>query len=65
MECVDWTGGQIGNNDSADDMKNSQSSFPTHYFLIYTASGVVKRALRAKHSQDTSHDSKLVPEEVC
>ena len=22
MECVDWTGGQIGNNDSADDMKN-------------------------------------------
>ena len=22
IECVDWTGGQIGNNDSADDMKN-------------------------------------------
>ena len=22
VECVDWTGGQIGNNDSADDMKN-------------------------------------------
>ena len=21
IECVDWTGGQIGNNDSADDMK--------------------------------------------
>ena len=20
-ECLDWTGGQIGNNDSADDMK--------------------------------------------
>ncbi|KAI3401455.1 hypothetical protein diail_10889 [Diaporthe ilicicola] len=22
IECVDWTGGQIGNNDSADDMRN-------------------------------------------
>ena len=22
VECVDWTGGQIGNNDSADDVKN-------------------------------------------
>ena len=22
IECVDWTGGQIGNNDSADDVKN-------------------------------------------
>ena len=22
IECLDWTGGQIGNNDSADDMKN-------------------------------------------
>ncbi|KAL9000875.1 MAG: hypothetical protein Q9169_000630 [Polycauliona sp. 2 TL-2023] len=22
IECVDWTGGQIGNNDSADDIKN-------------------------------------------
>ncbi|TVY42977.1 putative formamidase [Lachnellula occidentalis] len=22
IECIDWTGGQIGNNDSADDMKN-------------------------------------------
>ena len=22
IECVDWTGGQIGNNDSADDMLN-------------------------------------------
>jgi len=21
-KCCDWTGGQIGNNDSADDMKN-------------------------------------------
>lgn len=21
IECVDWTGGQIGNNDSAEDMK--------------------------------------------
>ena len=26
IECVDWTGGQIGNNDSADDMKNSMYS---------------------------------------
>ena len=22
IECLDWTGGQIGNNDSADDIKN-------------------------------------------
>jgi formamidase len=22
IECLDWTGGQIGNNDSADDVKN-------------------------------------------
>ncbi|TVY23297.1 putative formamidase [Lachnellula hyalina] len=22
IECIDWTGGQIGNNDSADDIKN-------------------------------------------
>lgn len=22
IECVDWTGGQIGNNDSADDMRD-------------------------------------------
>lgn len=22
IECIDWTGGQIGNNDSADDVKN-------------------------------------------
>lgn len=22
IECVDWTGGQIGNNDSADDIRN-------------------------------------------
>jgi formamidase len=22
IECVDWTGGQIGNNDTADDVKN-------------------------------------------
>ncbi|KAJ9150943.1 hypothetical protein NKR19_g5113 [Coniochaeta hoffmannii] len=22
IECVDWTGGQIGNNDSADDVRN-------------------------------------------
>ena len=22
IECVDWTGGQIGNNDSADDVKS-------------------------------------------
>lgn len=22
IECLDWTGGQIGNNDSADDLRN-------------------------------------------
>jgi hypothetical protein len=29
IECLDWTGGQIGNNDSADDVKN-QAVFLTH-----------------------------------
>ncbi|KAK9472265.1 Acetamidase/Formamidase [Dipodascopsis tothii] len=26
LECLDWTGGQIGNNDSADDIKNADLS---------------------------------------
>ncbi|KAL9035321.1 MAG: hypothetical protein Q9214_006637, partial [Letrouitia sp. 1 TL-2023] len=30
IECVDWTGGQIGNNDSADDVKNVDLS-KVHY----------------------------------
>ncbi|ROW01816.1 hypothetical protein VPNG_07792 [Cytospora leucostoma] len=30
IECVDWTGGQIGNNDSADDVKNVDLS-EIHY----------------------------------
>ena len=30
IECLDWTGGQIKNNDSADDMKNMDLS-RVHY----------------------------------
>lgn len=30
IECVDWTGGQIGNNDSADDVKHVDLS-KVHY----------------------------------
>ena len=29
IECVDWTGGQIGNNDSADDMRVRHPYNPT------------------------------------
>ena len=40
IECVDWTGGQIGNNDSADDMKNidlTKIHYLTGPFEIETA----------------------------
>jgi acetamidase/formamidase len=30
IECVDWTGGQIGNNDSAEDMKVCFESDPCY-----------------------------------
>ena len=30
IECVDWTGGQIGNNDSADDVLNADLT-KVHY----------------------------------
>ncbi|KAF3183457.1 hypothetical protein TWF225_000197 [Orbilia oligospora] len=40
IECVDWTGGQIGNNDSADDVKNvdlTKVHYLTGPFEIETA----------------------------
>ncbi|KAF2102237.1 Acetamidase/Formamidase [Rhizodiscina lignyota] len=40
IECLDWTGGQIGNNDSADDVKNvdlTQVHYLTGPFEIETA----------------------------
>lgn len=40
IECVDWTGGQIKNNDSADDMKNvdlTKIHYLTGPFEIETA----------------------------
>ena len=40
IECIDWTGGQIGNNDSADDMKNidlTRVHYLTGPFEIETA----------------------------
>ncbi|GAB7341219.1 hypothetical protein MBLNU457_7503t3 [Dothideomycetes sp. NU457] len=40
IQCVDWTGGQIGNNDSADDMKNvdlTKIHYLTGPFEIETA----------------------------
>ncbi|GAB7347570.1 hypothetical protein MBLNU459_g4458t1 [Dothideomycetes sp. NU459] len=40
IECVDWTGGQIGNNDSADDVKNvdlTKIHYLTGPFEIETA----------------------------
>jgi formamidase len=40
IECVDWTGGQIGNNDSADDMKTvdlTKIHYLTGPFEIETA----------------------------
>ncbi|OCL15413.1 Acetamidase/Formamidase [Glonium stellatum] len=40
IECVDWTGGQIGNNDSADDVKNvdlTRVHYLTGPFEIETA----------------------------
>lgn len=40
IECVDWTGGQIGNNDSADDMANvdlTKIHYLTGPFEIETA----------------------------
>lgn len=33
IECVDWTGGQIGNNDSADDMRNVDLT-KIHYLSV-------------------------------
>jgi formamidase len=40
IECLDWTGGQIGNNDSADDVKNvdlTQVHYLSGPFEIETA----------------------------
>ena len=40
IECVDWTGGQIGNNDSADDMRHvdlTKIHYLTGPFEIETA----------------------------
>ena len=40
IECLDWTGGQIGNNDSADDMRNidlTRIHYLTGPFEIETA----------------------------
>ena len=36
IECVDWTGGQIGNNDNADDMRNvdlTKVLFTSHLYI--------------------------------
>ncbi|KAI9709853.1 MAG: hypothetical protein M1828_002348 [Chrysothrix sp. TS-e1954] len=37
IECVDWTGGQIGNNDSADDVKNVGVHYLSGPFEIESA----------------------------
>jgi Acetamidase/Formamidase family len=49
IECVDWTGGQIKNDDSADDILNVDlRSFPTFMSLTAAASIIFRDPSRLK-----------------